>query len=422
MCLDLIGVDAQLAAGPQRDHVTFSADRVLTAQALPRVVDGLAQVGRLCLWSEVRPQRFHRLFPVKSMLGGEGQQLDQVGPSPVTPGLSRNQEAVDLDSKAAKKPNRAGSRHRDSHISAARNVRGTPPFQTPGKTSGGRNMAISTNQQVLVETDWVEANLGRSGIRLLDVDEDTEAYGRGHIPGAAGVHWKLDLQDPLRRDFIGPDAFAALMDRLGIGNDTLVVLYGGNNNWFAAYAYWYFKYYGHTAARLMDGGRKKWELEKRPATTDPVSVKQSSGYKVGGPAHDIRALRKFVDEKVVGNSEFGLVDVRSPEEYRGELLAPPHLPQEQAQKPGHIPGAKNIPWAKAVNPATGAFLTREELKALYEGQGITPDREIVAYCRIGERSAHTWFVLHELLSYPRVRNYDGSWTEWGSLVGAPIER
>jgi len=283
-------------------------------------------------------------------------------------------------------------------------------------------MAISTNQQVLVETEWVEANLGRSGIRLLDVDEDTEAYGRGHIPGAAGVHWKLDLQDPLRRDFIGRDAFAALMDRLGIGNDTMVVLYGGNNNWFAAYAYWYFKYYGHTAARLMDGGRKKWELEKRPATTDPAPVKPSSSYKVGGPAHDIRALRKLVDEKVVGNSEFGLVDVRSPEEYRGELLAPPHLPQEQAQKPGHIPGAKNIPWAKAVNPATGAFLTKDELKALYEGHGITPDREIVAYCRIGERSAHTWFVLHELLSYPRVRNYDGSWTEWGSLVGAPIER
>ena len=218
-------------------------------------------------------------------------------------------------------------------------------------------MAISTNQQVLVETEWVEANLGRPGIRLLDVDEDTEAYGRGHVPGAAGVHWKLDLQDPLRRDFIGPDAFAALMDRLGIGNDTMVVLYGGNNNWFAAYAYWYFKYYGHTAVRLMDGGRKKWELEKRPMTTDPAPVKPSSGYRVGGPIHDIRALRKFVDEKVVGNSEFGLVDVRSPEEYRGELLAPPHLPQEQAQKPGHIPGAKNIPWAKAVNPATGAFLT-----------------------------------------------------------------
>jgi thiosulfate/3-mercaptopyruvate sulfurtransferase len=213
-----------------------------------------------------------------------------------------------------------------------------------------------------------------------------------------------------------------LMDRLGIGNDTLVVLYGGNNNWFAAYAYWYFKYYGHGPVRLMDGGRKKWELEKRPLTVDPATTAATAGYRVGGAADGIRALRKFVEEEVVGNPEVGLVDVRSPEEYRGELLAPQHLPQEQAQRPGHIPNARNIPWAKAVNPETGAFLPLEQLAALYEGQGITPDHEIVAYCRIGERSAHTWFVLHELLGYPRVRNYDGSWTEWGSLVGAPIER
>jgi thiosulfate/3-mercaptopyruvate sulfurtransferase len=212
------------------------------------------------------------------------------------------------------------------------------------------------------------------------------------------------------------------MDRLGVTNDTLVILYGGNNNWFAAYAYWYFKYYGHRPVRLMDGGRKKWELEKRALTQDPAHVAPTSGYKVGGPVDDIRAKRKMVEEEVVGQSRFGLVDVRSPEEYRGELLAPPHLPQEQAQKPGHIPGAKNIPWAKAVNPQTGAFLPVPDLKALYEGQGITSDREVVAYCRIGERSAHTWFVLHELLGYPQVRNYDGSWTEWGSLVGVPIER
>ena len=172
----------------------------------------------------------------------------------------------------------------------------------------------------------------------------------------------------------------------------------------------------------MDGGRKKWELEKRELTTDATELAPTSGYRIGGPRPEIRALRKYVEGEVVGHPQFGLVDVRSPEEYRGELLAPPHLPQEQAQKPGHIPGAKNIPWAKAVNPATGAFLPTAELKALYEGQGITPDREIVAYCRIGERSAHTWFVLHELLFYPRVRNYDGSWTEWGSLVGVPIER
>jgi len=282
-------------------------------------------------------------------------------------------------------------------------------------------MAIST-REVLVDTEFVEANLGRPGLRLLDVDEDTQAYGRGHIPGAVGIHWKNDLQDLLRRDFIGPSAFAELMDRLGISNDTLVVLYGGNNNWFAAYAYWYFKSYGHRPVRMMDGGRKKWDLEKRPTTTEPAKLIPTSGYKIGEANQDIRALRKFMEERVVGDSTFRLVDVRSPEEYRGELLAPPHLPQEQAQKPGHIPGAKNIPWAKAVNPETGVFLPIEQLKALYEGHGITSDREVIAYCRIGERSAHTWFVLHELLSYPRVRNYDGSWTEWGSLVGVPIEK
>ena len=283
-------------------------------------------------------------------------------------------------------------------------------------------MAVSTNRQVLVETDWVEENLGRADLVVLDVDEDTEAYGRGHLPGALGIHWKDDLQDPIRRDFIGPAAFAALMDRLGIGQDTLVVLYGGNNNWFAAYAYWYFRYYGHGPVRLMDGGRKKWELEKRLLTSEASPVTARSGYRVGTPDDSIRALRKFVDEKVVGSSDFELVDVRSPEEYRGELLAPQHLPQEQAQRPGHIPGARNIPWAKSVNPETGAFLPPAELRTLYQGQGVTPDREVVAYCRIGERSAHTWFVLHELLGYPRVRNYDGSWTEWGSLVGAPIAK
>jgi rhodanese-related sulfurtransferase len=195
------------------------------------------------------------------------------------------------------------------------------------------------------------------------------------------------------------------MDRLGIGNDTLVVLYGGNNNWFAAYAYWYFRYYGHGPVRLMDGGRKKWELEKRRLTSEPSPVKSKSGYRTGGPAEGIRAMRKFVEDKVVGHSDYALVDVRSPEEYRGELLAPEHLPQEQAQRPGHLPAARNIPWAKAVDPETGAFLPLPELRALYEGHGVTPDREVVAYCRIGEHSAHTWFVLHELLAYPRVRNY-----------------
>ena len=282
-------------------------------------------------------------------------------------------------------------------------------------------MAV-TVKDVLVDTDWVAANLGNQAIRVLEVDEDTEAYGQGHIRGAVGVHWKDDLQDPIRRDFIGPEAFGSLMDRLGIGNGTEVVLYGGNNNWFAAYAYWYFRYHGHDPVRLMNGGRKKWELERRELTSDRPAVAPTSGYRTRESAHEIRALRKFVEETVLESSAFGLVDVRSPEEYRGELLAPPHLPQEQAQKPGHIPGARNIPWAKAVDPATGAFLPIEQLRSLYEGQGLTPDQEVVAYCRIGERSAHTWFVLHELLGYPKVRNYDGSWTEWGSMVGVPIER
>ncbi|MCI0345835.1 MAG: sulfurtransferase [Chloroflexi bacterium] len=282
-------------------------------------------------------------------------------------------------------------------------------------------MAIAT-KSVLATTEEVAARLGDPNLRLLDVDENTEAFAGGHIPGALGIHWKNDLQDPIRRDFVGPAAFAELMDRLGIGNDDEVILYGGTNNWFAAYAYWYFRYYGHSRARLMDGGRKKWELEGRPMTTTAVAPVSSRGYRVAAEDADIRARQAYVESSVIGKPGFGLVDVRSPEEYRGELLAPPHLPQEQAQKPGHIPGARNIPWAKAVNPETGAFLELEQLRSLYEGQGLTPDLEVVAYCRIGERSAHTWFVLHELLGYPNVRNYDGSWTEWGSMVGLPIER
>ena len=274
---------------------------------------------------------------------------------------------------------------------------------------------------VLTSTEEVAARLGEAGLRILEVDEDTDAYGRGHLEGALAVHWKRDLQDPIRRDFIGADAFAALMDQLGIGDGTEVVLYGGNNNWFAAYAYWYFTYYGHQPVRLMDGGRKKWELEGRPLVTEVPRVEPGEGYRAKGPLDEIRALRGMV-EQVIGRSGFGLVDVRSPEEYRGEKLAPDHLPQEGAQRPGHVPGAVNVPWAKAVDPDTGAFLPAERLRSLYEGQGLTPDLEVVAYCRIGERSAHTWFVLHELLGYPRVRNYDGSWTEWGSLVAAPIER
>lgn len=281
-------------------------------------------------------------------------------------------------------------------------------------------MAISV-RPVLATTAEVAERLGDPELRILDVDEDTTAFGTGHIPGAQGIHWKDDLQDPIRREFIGRDDFERLMDRLGIRNDGEVVLYGGTNNWFAAYAFWYFRYYGHESVRLMDGGRKKWLLENRPVTTDAPAPPPGSGYRVAAIRDEIRALRDFVADEVIGAPAFGLVDVRSPEEYRGELLAPAHLPQEQAQRPGHIPGARNIPWARAVDQATGAFLPVEQLRALYEGQGVTPDKEIVAYCRIGERSAHSWFVLTELLGYPGVRNYDGSWTEWGSLVGAPIE-
>ena len=282
-------------------------------------------------------------------------------------------------------------------------------------------MAISL-KPVLADTDEIAGRLDDPALRILDVDEDTTAFATGHIPGAQGIHWKDDLQDPVRRQFIGLAAFERLMDRLGIRNDSEVVLYGGTNNWFAAYAFWYFRYYGHEAVRLMDGGRKKWLLEDRPMTASPTPPAPTSGYRVPGTRDEIRALRAYVADEVLGGSGFELVDVRSPEEFRGELLAPPHLPQEQAQRPGHIPGARNIPWAKAVDQATGAFLPVEQLRALYEGQGVTPDREVVAYCRIGERSAHSWFVLTQLLGYPNVRNYDGSWTEWGSLVGAPIEK
>ncbi len=281
---------------------------------------------------------------------------------------------------------------------------------------------MAKRDEVLVTTEWLAQHLDDPSIRIVEVDEDTDAYGRGHVPGAVAVNWNTDLQDPLRRDFVDPEQFAKLQDSLGIGPDTLVVLYGGNNNWFAAYAYWYYKVYGHDAVKLVDGGRKAWELEGRELTTEPPAVQSSSGYPVRQPDLSIRAFRDQVLSEYVNKSDRALVDVRSPEEYRGEKLAPDHLPQEQAQRPGHIPGAANIPWAKAVDGGTGKFLTDEQLAGLYEGQGVTSDKDVVAYCRIGERSAHTWFVLHELLNYPSVRNYDGSWTEWGSLVGVPIER
>jgi len=281
---------------------------------------------------------------------------------------------------------------------------------------------MAKRDEVLVTTDWLADHLNDPGIRVVEVDEDTDAYGRGHIPGAVAVNWNTDLQDPLRRDFIDPEQFAKLQDSLGITPTTTVILYGGNNNWFAAYAYWYYKVYGHGPVELLDGGRKSWELEGRDLTTDTSPVSVSGGYPVNQPDFSIRAFRDQVLNDYVGQSGRSLVDVRSPEEYRGEKLAPDHLPQEAAQRPGHIPGAANIPWAKAVDANTGKFLTDEQLAELYGSQGLDPSKDVVAYCRIGERSAHTWFALHELLGYANVRNYDGSWTEWGSLVGVPIER
>jgi thiosulfate/3-mercaptopyruvate sulfurtransferase len=229
----------------------------------------------------------------------------------------------------------------------------------------------------------------------------------------------VDLADPLRRDLPSQAQFETLLSEAGIGNEHTVVFYGDNNNWFAAWAYWIFQYYGHTAARIMNGGRTKWIAEGRPLVRDVPSYARTR-YRAAAPNPQIRALRDYVLERL-DQPGYGLVDVRSPKEYAGELLAPENLPQEGAQRGGHIPGAKNIPWGMAVRE-DGTFKTAEELRALYEGQGLTPDKEVIAYCRIGERSAHTWFVLHELLGYPRVRNYDGSWTEYGSLVNVPIEK
>jgi thiosulfate/3-mercaptopyruvate sulfurtransferase len=281
---------------------------------------------------------------------------------------------------------------------------------------------MAKRDDVLVTTDWLAGHLNDPDIRIVEVDEDTDAYGRGHIPGAVAVNWNTDLQDPLRRDFIDPEQFAKLQDSIGVSPTTTVVLYGGNNNWFAAYAYWYYKVYGHGPVKLLDGGRKSWELEGRELTADSPAVDASGGYPVNQPDFSIRAFRDQVLADYVNRPGRSLVDVRSPEEYRGEKLAPDHLPQEAAQRPGHIPGAANIPWLKAVDGETGKFLSDEQLGALYGGQGIDAGKDVVAYCRIGERSAHTWFALHELLGYQNVRNYDGSWTEWGSLVGVPIER
>jgi thiosulfate/3-mercaptopyruvate sulfurtransferase len=274
-----------------------------------------------------------------------------------------------------------------------------------------------SREDVLVSADWAEQNLTTPGVVFVEVDEDTSAYDGGHIAGAVKLDWKSDLQDQVRRDFISKEQFEKLLGERGIGNDDTVVLYGGNNNWFAAYAYWYFKLYGHQNAKLLDGGRKKWELDGRELSKETVE-RAPTTYTAGDQDTSIRAFR---DETIAAIGRKNLVDVRSPDEFAGRLLAPAHLPQEQAQRAGHIPTAINIPWSKAANE-DGTFKSDDELRALYSDAGLDDGKDTIAYCRIGERSSHTWFALHELLGHQNVKNYDGSWTEYGSLVGVPIEK
>jgi thiosulfate/3-mercaptopyruvate sulfurtransferase len=273
-----------------------------------------------------------------------------------------------------------------------------------------------SRSDVLVDAEWVEAHNGDPGLVLVEVDEDTSAFAKGHIRNAVKIDWKADLQDPVRRDFVDKAGFEALLSERGISNDDTVILYGGNNNWFAAYAYWYFKLYGHQNVKLLDGGRKKWELDSRELVTD-VPKREATSYTAQEQDSSLRAFR---DEVVAAIGQQNLVDVRSPDEFAGRLLAPAHLPQESAQRGGHIPTAKNVPWSKAAEE-DGTFKSDDALQALYSGAGVDFATDTIAYCRIGERSAHTWFVLHELLGQPNVKNYDGSWTEYGSLVGVPIK-
>ncbi|BCJ32551.1 putative thiosulfate sulfurtransferase [Actinocatenispora thailandica] len=267
----------------------------------------------------------------------------------------------------------------------------------------------------LVSADWAEKNLGQPGIVFVEVDEDTTAYDGGHLPGAIKLDWRTDLQDPVRRDFVNQQQFEQLLSSRGIGNDDTVVLYGGNNNWFAAYAYWYFTLYGHGDVKLLDGGRKKWELDGRQLTTE---APQRAATQYSAKPQDL-SIRAFRDEVVGSIGVKNLIDVRSPDEYAGRLLAPAHLPQEQSQRAGHVPTAANVPWSKAANE-DGTFKSDDELRALYTEAGLDTSKPTIAYCRIGERSSHTWFALHELLGQTDVKNYDGSWTEYGSLVGVPV--
>jgi thiosulfate/3-mercaptopyruvate sulfurtransferase len=274
-----------------------------------------------------------------------------------------------------------------------------------------------SRNDVLVTADWAQEHIGQPGIVFVEVDEDTSAYDKGHIEGAVKLDWRTDLQDPLRRDFVDREQFEQLLSAKGIANEDTVVLYGGNNNWFAAYAYWYLKLYGHDQVKLLDGGRKKWELDSRPLSPDAVE-RPATQYSAKEADTSIRAFR---DEVVAAIGQQNLVDVRSPDEFSGKLVAPAHLPQEGAQRPGHIPTAVNVPWSKAANE-DGTFKSDDELRALYADAGLDTSKDTIAYCRIGERSSHTWFVLRELLGHENVKNYDGSWTEYGSLVGVPIAK
>ena len=280
-------------------------------------------------------------------------------------------------------------------------------------------MAEYARPEVLVDTQWVADHLKDPKIRVIEVSVDQSAFDQGHIPGAVALNWFHDLEERPHRDIASKATIERLLGNAGVGPDTTIVVYGDNNNWFAAYAYWLIKLYGHRNLRVMNGGRKKWMDEGRPMTKEASSYPKVQ-YQAQEANASIRAVRDLVLQSLRQPGK-GMVDVRSPKEYSGELLAPENLPQEGAQRGGHIPGAANIPWGEAVRP-DGTFKSADELKALYQGKGITPDKEIIAYCRIGERSAHTWFVLTELLGYPKVRNYDGSWTEWGSMVGVPVEK
>jgi thiosulfate/3-mercaptopyruvate sulfurtransferase len=275
--------------------------------------------------------------------------------------------------------------------------------------------------EVLVDTDWVSKNPPGENLKIVEVDYDPEnGYRKGHIKGASLIWWKRDINDPITRDIVDKKQFETLMSKNGIKPDTEVVLYGDFNNWFAAFAFWVFKYYGHKNVKIMNGGRKKWELEKKQYTTDEPQISPTN-YAAQPPDEGLRAYL-FDVRRALGRTEVAMVDVRSPKEFTGEITAPPEYPMEHAQRGGHVPGAQNIPWATAVNDADGTFKAVADLQQNYVPKGITPDKDIICYCRIGERSSHSWFVLKYLLGYPQVRNYDGSWTEWGNMIGSPVEK